>query len=354
MCVEYRPAGCVKPVRAVQELEPDPQGDERPASQLADSQLDDVLLRRHHDRPFGQSAGPAGQVVHVRPAVGVVVGVGPDVEHRRPEVRERSPERFGVADAAKRPDNPSTQFADRPRRLAVHEQFHRGVHARGHRRLGEPAGQPVPLPGHRPGPGLVAASQHDRPGPPQFADRFPQQSPREEVLVIERPGRVHNDNVQVPGQPAVLESIVEDEDLAFQLDGGGHGQGDPVAALQVRDVGQVFLQEQRLVVHPGLDPVPAAQDGDAQPPLAVVPGHRLDARRLAGPAEGQVADADDRDGSSDGPSPTAVEQPVADPDAGPVRQPGPPQPGPGQPHRRPARLAADQGVELLGGHVGAG
>ena len=73
----------------------------------------------------------------------------------------------------------------------------------------------------------------------------------------------------------------------------GCGQGDAVGPLQVRHVGQVLLEDQRLVVAAGVGAVAAAQDGDAPLAAAIEAGDVLDARRLAGAADGQVADADD-------------------------------------------------------------
>ena len=92
----------------------------------------------------------------------------------------------------------------------------------------------------------------------------------------------------------MLKAVVQDQHLAFQLLDRCLGQGDPIGPLQVRHVGQVLFQHQRLVIGAALAAVAAAEDGHAPVPFAIEARHVLHARRLAGAADSQVADADDR------------------------------------------------------------
>ena len=102
-----------------------------------------------------------------------------------------------------------------------------------------------------------------------------------------------------------------------------------VGVLQVRHVGQRLLEHERLVVAAGLGAVAAAEDGDLPVAVAVEAGDPLDARRLAGAADGEVADADDRHADADDLAPAAARRPGC----GPARRPR-------RATRRPAGRAA--------------
>src|SRR5262249_25024860 len=150
------------------------------------------------------------------------------------------------------------------------------------------------------------------------------------------------DDVEVAGEPAVLEAVVEDEHLALQLLQGNPGERDAVGALQVRDVGQVLLQQQRLVVGAVVTAVPPAEDGDAEVPFAVEVGDVLDAGGLAGAADGEVADADDGGADAPGAEQAAVVGEVAQADRQAVGQAQAPQGQAPEAGPRAARLAGHQ------------
>ena len=85
----------------------------------------------------------------------------------------------------------------------------------------------------------------------------------------------------------------------------------------MRHVGQILFQHQRLIVA-----VPAAQDRYPQFESAIEPCNVFDARRLAGAADGEIADADDRDRNLLAVQPAAVIQQIANADGGTVRESG--------------------------------
>src|SRR5262249_6381832 len=99
-----------------------------------------------------------------------------------------------------------------------------------------------------------------------------------------------------------------------------------------------------LVVGPGLGAVAAAEDGDPQPPLAVVGGDVLDAGGLAGAAGRQVADAHDRHGRPLGPEPLAVVEGIAQAHGGAVGDGGGPEGEPLQGGQQPVAVPADEVV----------
>src|SRR5262249_56954513 len=87
---------------------------------------------------------------------------------------------------------------------------------------------------------------------------------------------------------------------------------------------QVLRQQQALVVEAVLGAVAAAEDGDAVVVLDVEPGDVLDAGRLAGAADAEIADAHHRLGGPVSALPPDVKELVAPTDAQaiwPLRQP---------------------------------
>ena len=131
---------------------------------------------------------------------------------------------------------------------------------------------------------LIAACQHNDTGSPQTAWRLAQQAARQQVAVAPRGRRIDQHDIEVARQPAMLKAVVEHQHFALQLLDGGPRQGDAVGPLQVRHVGQVLFQHQRLVVAAARAAVTAAEDGHAAIEAAIEAGDILDARRLAGAA----------------------------------------------------------------------
>ena len=112
----------------------------------------------------------------------------------------------------------------------------------------------------------VGPREDDHAGPPQRADRLAEQPAGEEPAQAERVEGVEQDEVEVARQPAMLEAVVEDEQLGLQLLDGDRAPGDPVRVLEVGDVGQVLLQHPPLVVEPAGLAVAPAEDRDADAP----------------------------------------------------------------------------------------
>jgi hypothetical protein len=179
-----------------------------------------------------------------------------------------------------------------------------------------------------------------------------EQPARQQVPASPRVGGVEQDEVEVAGQPAMLEAIVQHQHLTLQFLHRDGGQRGAIRSLEMRYVREVLLEHERLVVGPLPAPVAAAEDRHAQVASAVEVGDVLDARCLAGAAHRQVADADDRDGGPEDALPAARVGEVAQPDGETVREAGQPQAGAGQPGAGAAPLPAHQGqVVLAGGAV---
>src|SRR5208282_4808566 len=73
-------------------------------------------------------------------------------------------------------------------------------------------------------------------------------SAREEFSKPEGIEGVEHDQVEITRQPAMLEPVVEDDQLRLQLGGGDGRELDPVRVLKVGNVGEVLLKDQALVV----------------------------------------------------------------------------------------------------------
>src|SRR5439155_16324658 len=108
--------------------------------------------------------------------------------------------------------------------------------------------------------------------------------------------------------------------------------------------GEILFQHQRLVIPAHFAAVASAQQRDLQPKLAIEASDILNARRLAGPTDGQVADTDDGDGGLVDRLPAVVERFVADGHAEPIAETQGPEAGTLKHRPGPAALAADQCV----------
>src|SRR5215207_9180057 len=100
-------------------------------------------------------------------------------------------------------------------------------------------------------------------------------------------GGVKEYDVEVAGQPAVLEPVVENEHLALALLDSSGGEGDAIRPLEVRHVGEVLFQDERLVVAAAVGSVAAAEDGDEGVALAVEARDVLDEGGLTGAADAE-------------------------------------------------------------------
>ena len=168
----------------------------------------------------------------------------------------------------------------------------------------------------------VGPREHDHPGPPERPDRLAEQAPREDPAQAERVEGVEQDDVEVAGEPAVLEPVVEDQHLALQLLDRDPGQVDPVGPWRWGTSGRFSSRTRPSSFSPDELAVAPAQDRDPDALGPIPAGDPLDHRRLARPAERQVADRDDRH-------------------VGPMARPSSPGRRPGSAPRRPADRGPD-------------
>ena len=126
----------------------------------------------------------------------------------------------------------------------------------------------------------------------QPCDRLAQRAPGKNVIKAKRLHGVEQHDVQIASDPAVLKGVVQEDELAIQLFHGRTSCSHPIGILPLRHVGQLLFQFQRLVVfRTGLGPIAPADHGYSKAPTAKPSGEPLDHRRLAGSAQGEIADA---------------------------------------------------------------
>ena len=187
-------------------------------------------------------------------------------------------------------------------------------------------------------------------------DRLPQRAAGQDVVEAKRLAGVEQHDVEIPGEPPMLEAVVQQQQLRRQFLDGDRRRRDPVGILQVRHVGQREFQLKGLVVQPPLlRPVAAAENRDANVLPPQMPGDPLDHRRLAGAADGEIADAHHRHGGPMDLGGAAVVAAIAGPHDPAVGKAGGIQPGSQQPSGHAAAAAADNVSKCGGGnHKGCG
>jgi len=160
----------------------------------------------------------------------------------------------------------------------------------------------------------------------------------------QRHPRIHQDEVEIPEQPPVLKSVVKNERRRLELLASQPAGLLSSGSNDDRHAGQMPRQELGFIRQPissgsrlavdqqpalpveqpvrpsGLPPVATREDADPQAALQEPGGERLDARRLARPAQREVPDADDRTRKTRLAYPAPVVGPVAGRDSRPVEQ----------------------------------
>ncbi len=156
----------------------------------------------------------------------------------------------------------------------------------------------------------VTASDDDSIGPVHAGKRLPEASERNHACVFKRLGRVDQQQIEVPGQSRVLESVIEDENIdggaLFDPAPGGVSiavDDDANARARLRQQKRLIPGFKRASEYPVLirhldnsrtfSLVPAAQDSHAQALIPQKTGDEGHARGLACPSNSQIADADD-------------------------------------------------------------
>ena len=104
----------------------------------------------------------------------------------------------------------------------------------------------------------------------------------------------------------MLKPVIENEESCTVLSHGLLRNRCSIGTLQMRDAGKVLRQHLRFVVRAVQRSVATAKNGGARAMILKIAGEILNAGRLAGPADGQIADADDRDGRTMGADPAAI------------------------------------------------
>jgi len=138
----------------------------------------------------------------------------------------------------------------------------------------------------------VRAIQHHHVGPAQGVERLAQQAAGKHMAVAERLQGVEHHQIQVPGEPAVLETVVEQNQFRLQLVDGQLRGSHPIGILQVRHIGQAALQLQRFVVaRAGFGTIAATDDHHAYPTASKPAGQPAHHGRLAGSAQCEIAHA---------------------------------------------------------------
>ncbi len=91
------------------------------------------------------------------------------------------------------------------------------------------------------GRGHVGTGEDDHAGASELVDGFAEHSSGEEVSEAERGGGVEEHDIEVSGNTAVLEGVVEDEHLGVVIVDGRSSGGNPIGILQMGYVGEVVL-----------------------------------------------------------------------------------------------------------------
>jgi hypothetical protein len=97
---------------------------------------------------------------------------------------------------------------------------------------------------------LVAPGDEDQIGSTQPFERLSKQSAGEQMPPTKRVRRVEQDDIEVPCKSAVLESVVQKQDLHLELLDGKTSVLYAVGGLQVRNIWQQRLELPGLVVEP--------------------------------------------------------------------------------------------------------
>ena len=173
----------------------------------------------------------------------------------------------------------------------------------------------------------VRFCQEDIIGTLDVLDRFAQKPARQNMMVVERGSRVHEQNVDVRLETQILEAVIKDQGIGAELVDGVQSRFDAVLVNQNDNVFQVGGEHERFVArrngvqqeifavgyHARRDfhffrgelfaqfrperpfvtaPVSAAQDGDLAPLFAEGFRENFNDRRFSRSAAGEIADAD--------------------------------------------------------------
>eukprot|EP00913_Durusdinium_trenchii_P035228 g32958.t1 len=221
---------------------------------------------------------------------------------------------------------------------------------------------------------LIGPGEHDQIGAAQAGKGFTKQPARQQPAVTERIERVDQDDVEIAGQSAVLETVVENEHLGIEFVGRVVRRADAIGVLQMRHAGAEVLEHPFFVVARraggvsfrviliagtgGLTPtarfersVAAAEQRDVDVAREKPFRQKRDHRRFAGSACRDVADADDGNRRGVGFLPAEIKRPVPGAHADAVKHRQRAQPGALRSGNEAAALSRDQLVKCGFVHV---
>ena len=188
---------------------------------------------------------------------------------------ERAAKRRRIADPAERRHRFSAERLQGRALAGGRNQPARGVYALQLRHAGGVAAHRPPDFGAPRKIDHVRTRQNHEVGPPQPFDRLSQQPAGKHVLEPERLQGVEQDDIEVPGDAAVLKAVVEHNQLAAEPLDGLARAGQAVGVFHVRRLGQKALEFQGLVVGPAR----VRPDRSSVPPGRVPPGRVPPGRR---------------------------------------------------------------------------
>ncbi len=164
----------------------------------------------------------------------------------------------------------------------------------------------------------------------------------------ERFRRVEQDDVEIPRNPSMLESVVKNQNIGVLVCQKIFGGGNPVRILSMFDVWKLERKLQKLVVDAVRGfAVSATDDSRSQTPVEKKPTEPGDHRSFAGSSERQVADRNDRNRRSSDLKKSVIVKKVAERNNRSVRNFKNVQSGSQQRRRRAAFFAADQFSETI-------
>lgn len=95
----------------------------------------------------------------------------------------------------------------------------------------------------------IGAAQEDNLGPAERRERLPESSGGEKTVESERLGGVEKENIEIAGEPPMLKTVVQKDDISFGVFlKERFSGGETVRRKIVRDAGKKLGQFKRLVV----------------------------------------------------------------------------------------------------------
>ena len=154
----------------------------------------------------------------------------------------------------------------------------------------------------------VGAGDQDNTSPTEGRDRFPEQTPRKQVPKAERVGGVNEDDIEIAGESAVLETVIKHERFRPPFLDRVRGTGDAIYLLMMGYVGAKMRENPQFIVFRrsgigvrlplgifrGIEgAVAPAEQRHADAPTLKITGDIRNNRRFSGAARRDVANTDD-------------------------------------------------------------